>query len=313
MAALTEQREMLNPYGNRRENNYVETFEHLKSKSLTPEIKNKFIPEPAIVITPPSFMLHESTVKPPINPLNLQPSDIIDVILSDLNLTVEQMHAKCREQKLITARMLLVYLLKKYIPRIGGKEMASLLNRERTTTISAFKTASNFIKTNDLIFIAHLNRIENKLFEKYGTNPYEEKVVTTQSGNKKKPNSPTTIKFQLREIDFLTTRNKVAALFNVAAEKITTKNNSAEMVMSRNLIAMVYRVSGYKLHDIGKIINRHHSTITHSVRSHNECISNKDEVSEMYISNAKAMGVDFEIKTAHKKRRKKIGEKSLSS
>ena len=117
MAALTERREMLNPYGNRRENNYVETFEHLKSKLLTPEIKTNFAPAAsASVITPPPPLT--------VNPLNLQPSDIIDVILSDLNLTIEQIHAKGRKQKLVTARMLIVHLLKRYIPRIGGKEMA---------------------------------------------------------------------------------------------------------------------------------------------------------------------------------------------
>ena len=302
MAALTEQREMLNPYGNRRENNYVETFEHLKSKFLTPEIKTKFAPAvttSAALITP--LM---------VNPLNLKPSDIIDVVLSDLNLTIEQLHAPCREQKLITARMLTVYLLKKHIPRIGGREMASLLNRERTTTISTFKTANNLVKTNDLIFIAIFNRIENKLFEKCGVaNTAEEKIKIELPQNRRKKNNPnksTPKSTQLREIDFLTTRNRVAALFNVDAEKITTKNNSLEMVMSRNLIAVVYRVSGYDLRDIGKILNRNHSTITHSVRSHNECISNRDTVSKMYISNAREMGVDFEIKTKSRiKRRKK--------
>ena len=190
---------MLNPYGNRKENNYVETFEHLKSKSLTPEIKNKFVltPAPALVTPPPLTA----------NPLNLRPSDIIDVVLSDLNLTIEQLHAPCRKQRLITARMLTVYLLKKYIPRIGGKEMSLLLNRERTTTISIAQTANDLIKTNYLIFIDHLNRIENKLFEKCGVvKPYEEKIELPQERRQKnKPNKPTTkptTKYtQLREID----------------------------------------------------------------------------------------------------------------
>ena len=79
---------------------------------------------------------------------------------------------------------------------------------------------------------------------------------------------------------------------NIGVDKLTSKSRKRELVDSRMIFCAVARKhGGYTLTQIGKLLNTHHATVLHAVRSYDD-ISTYD--SSFRTSYVKARGVfDF--------------------
>lgn len=158
MAALSEQRELLNPYGERAKNDYVETFEHLKLKAIKAEKERAKEAKSTIPSDTPEIHLL------PHNKIQLSPTQIVDIILNHFDFTIEELRDKSRKGHIVMVRTLIVFLINKYCPdEYGPLMVGKIINRDHSTTITALYRANNLIKTNDRKFIMHLEQVERKL------------------------------------------------------------------------------------------------------------------------------------------------------
>ena len=95
---------------------------------------------------------------------NINPHLIINNVLAVIGVTYSEMISKSREQQLVTARTLVMWLVNTYCGFSHG-QIADLVNRDRTTVTVGLKQVSDFIENNDPVIMIPLLKIEKRLLE----------------------------------------------------------------------------------------------------------------------------------------------------